>query len=621
MSSSHSPSKRRRQLLAAPLLSAVPPWAAAADTPAGNGAAASARKVLRVPFYGAETTLDPVRSGDVYSATLTAHIFETLYAFDHLARPVKLVPLLADGMPEVSADFRVWTVRIKRGIYFADDPAFKGQRRELKAADVAYGFQRILDPANKSQFAEGLLEDGILGLAELRHAALQTRKPFDYDAPLPGLQLLDSHTLRFTLAQPRPRFLLTLAQSGKLVAQARDAVDFYGASADEHPVGTGPFRLKQWVRSNRIVLERNTGYRERYYEAQPAADDVQGQAILAKMKGRRLPMVDEVVVTVIEETQPLWLSFLNAEIDGLVATAGPMPPEFVPQAVPGGQLAPHLAKRGIALHRVPRADSSYMYFNMNDPMIGGMTPDRIALRRALSLAYDVDREIRLIRRGQAIRAQGPMVPFQLGYDANYRSDMSTYDPARARALLDMYGYVDRNGDGWREMPDGSPLKIVYSTEPGQIYRAYNELWKKCMDAVNIRTEFETQQWPAHYKQAQAGSLQMWFLGGTAESPDGQDSLKDMYSPQAGQQNFARFKLPAFDAIYDRMLTLPDGPERNRLFVEAKRIAAVYMPYRFVVHRIANDLVHPWVIGYRRPVFWNEWWHMVDIDHSRRPAKT
>jgi len=609
----HSP--RRRSLLAAPLLGALP-WAQAGAVPVVDGG----RKVLRVPFYGAETSLDPARAGDAYSATLTAHIFEALYAFDHLARPVKLKPLLAEGMPEVSADFRVWTVRIKRGVFFADDPAFKGRPRELVAADIAYGIKRVMDPANKSQFATGTQEEGILGLAELRQAALDGHKPFDYDAPVEGMRTLDAYTLRFTLAQARPRFLITLAQSGKLVAQAREVLDFYGAAAGEHPVGTGPFRLKQWVRSSKIVLERNPQYRERYYDAEPAADDAQGQAILARFKGRRLPMVDEVQVSVIEETQPMWLSFMNGEVDGLVAAAGPLPPEFAPIAVPGGKLAPHLAKRCIALHRVPRADTAYMYFNMNDPVVGGIAPANIALRRALSLAYDVDREIRLARRGQAIRAQGPTVPFAMGYDPQFKSDMSSYDPARARALLDMYGYVDRDGDGFREMPDGRPLKITYSTEPGQIYRTYNDIWRKCMAEVNIRTEFETQQWPAHYKQAQAGTLQMWMLGSTADTPDGQDQLKDLYGPQAGQQNFSRFNLPAFNAIYERMLFLPDGPEREKLFVEAKRIAAVYMPNRYLVHRIANDLVHPWVIGYRRPVFWNEWWHMVDMDNTRRAGQ-
>jgi ABC-type transport system substrate-binding protein len=600
--------------LAAAIVTTLGTAARAADAPpAGPGV----KKVLRVAFSTAETSFDPARINDIYSSTVCAHIFEALYTYDHLARPVKVVPLLAAGMPEVSPDFKEWTVRIRPGIYFQDDPAFKGQKRELVAADVLYAFRRIVDPANKSPVAGTVLETGIVGLAELRKAALDTRKPFDYDTPIPGLTAIDRSTLRFTLAQPRPRFIDQLAISSKLGAQAREVVEFYGEKTGEHPVGTGPFRLKSWVRGSKIVLERNPGYRERLFDAQPAPGDAQGQAILALMKGRRLPIVDEVEVSVIEEAQPMWLSFLNRQIDALAGVSGSVPGDFVLQAAPGGKLAPNLARQGIQMFRTPRSDSAFLYFSMTDPIVGGMTPDKVALRRALSLAYDVGAEIRLARRGQAIRANSPVVPFTSGYDPAFKSEMSEYNPAKARALLDLYGYVDRDGDGWRDMPDGSPLKLVMSTEPDQTYRTYNDLWRRSMTAVGVRTEFETQQWPAHYKQAQAGTLQMWMLGASADVPDGQDMLGRLYGPQAGQGNFARFKLPAFDALYERMSPLPDGPERDALFREANRIAAAYMPYKYLVHRISTDLLHPWVSGYRRPVFWNEWWHMVDVDMAHR----
>jgi hypothetical protein len=69
-----------------------------------------------------------------------------------------------------------------------------------------------------------------------------------------------------------------------------------------------------------------------------------------------------------------------------------------------------------------------------------------------------------------------------------------------------------------------------------------------------------------------------------------------------------------------MQVIADGPEREELFRQAKLIATAFMPYKATVHRINNELVHPWLVGYRRPLFWLEWWHMVDIDTSRRPAK-
>jgi ABC-type transport system substrate-binding protein len=259
------------------------------------------------------------------------------------------------------------------------------------------------------------------------------------------------------------------------------------------------------------------------------------------------------------------------------------------------------------------------YFNMEDPVVGGYTPERVALRRALSLAYDVDREIRLVRRGQAVPAHSPILPGTSGYDPAFRSEMAEYNPAKARALLDLYGYLDRDGDGWRELPDGRPLELVMSTEPEQIYRLFNDVWRRCLAAVGVRCRFEIAQWPSHMKAALAGKLQMWMLGSSADVPDGGNALSRLYGPQRGQQNLARFALPAFDRLYERQLALPDGPEREAVLYEAKRLAVAYMPYKVLAHRIANELAHPWLLGYRRTPFWNDWWHRVDIDPERRAA--
>ncbi len=609
---------QRRALLALPLAAALPIEAPAAR-PAAD--APPAGKTLRVMFNSAETSFDPARIDDLYSRTVTAHIFEALYGYDALARPAKVVPRLAAALPEVSADFKVWTVRLKPGIFFADDPAFKGagKGREVVAQDLAYAIKRTVDPANKSPSSTGALEEGMLGLAQARQAAVDGRKPFDYDAPIAGLQALDAHTLRFTLQASRPRFIQFLCAPDLRGAQAREVVEFYGESIGEHPVGSGPFRLKQWLRGSKIVLERNPQFREETYQAEPAADDAEGQAILARFKGRRLPMVDRVEVAIIEENQPQWLSFLNAEIDCLAAVVGSVPLEFATLAVPNGKLAPNLARRGVQLHRALKSDCGMMYFNMDDPVVGGYTPDKVALRRALSLAYDVQREVRLVRRGQAVPAQSPILPGTTGYDPAFRSEMSEHSVVRAKALLDLHGYLDRNSDGWREMPDGTALRLVMSTEPEQIYRTFNDVWRRCLAAVGVRCDFEIAQWPSHMKSAQGGSLQMWMLGSSADVPDGQSALARWYGPQAGQQNLARFKLPAFDALYERMQALADGPEREALFLQCKRLAVAYMPYKVLVHRIANELLHPWVSGYRRTPFWQDWWHLVDIDPARRAA--
>jgi ABC-type transport system substrate-binding protein len=252
-------------------------------------------------------------------------------------------------------------------------------------------------------------------------------------------------------------------------------------------------------------------------------------------------------------------------------------------------------------------------------VVGGYTPDKVALRRAISLGMDLEREIRVVRRGQGVPAQSMVVPYTTGYDPAFKSETGTYDPARAKALLDLFGYSDRDGDGFRELPDGQPLTLEYATGPEQIYRQFDALFQKNMEAIGIRVKFLVGQWPEQAKQARAGKLMMWGLASSATSPDGQGTFQRLHGPQSGGQNMARFKLPEFDAIYDRMSQIPDGPERLELFFKAKKLAIAYMPYKTTVHRISTDLWHPWVIGFRRPPFHNEWWHMVDIDTRLKSA--
>jgi ABC-type transport system substrate-binding protein len=594
------------------LLCAAVAAASAPAVPQQPPPPAAVQKVLRYAFNTAETGFDPARIVDLYSRIVTPHIFEALYTYDHLARPPKIKPLIADGMPESSPDFRTWTVKLKRGIYFADDPAFNGRKREVVAQDFVYQWKRVVDPANKSPIVAGVLDFDFIGLNALRDKALKEKKPFDYDTEIAGIRALDRYTIQFKPAEPRPRFLETLAASDLFGAVAREVVEKYGDDIPAHPVGTGPFKLVQWRRSSLIALERNPDYRDVRYDAEPAADDAEGQEILRRFKGRRLPMIDRVEISIIEEAQPRWLAFLNGQLDFIN-----VPAEFVNQAMPNGVVAPNLAKRGIRGLRVLNPDSAFQYFNMDDPVVGGYTPEKVALRRAISLGTDLQRLIAVLYRGQAVPAQSIIVPHTTGYDPQLKTEASDFDPARANALLDLYGYADRDGDGWRELPDGKPLVLSIATTTDQLSRQKDELISKDMERLHIRVGFKA-KWPEQLKAARAGKLQVWSIGSSADVMDGQSALARLYGPQSGSQNLAFFRNDAFDAIYRRLLVLPDGPERDALFRQAKLIAIAYMPYKMWVHRYSNDLVQPWLLGYRRPLFWQEWWHMVDIDPSKRP---
>ncbi|HLL19913.1 MAG TPA: ABC transporter substrate-binding protein [Rubrivivax sp.] len=592
---------------------------AGAAKEAGRESAISAddKKVFRYSFRVAESGFDPAQISDIYSRSVTPHIFEALYQYDPLARPAKVRPLTADGMPQHSADYRTWTVKIKPGIYFASDPAFKGQRRELVAEDYVYSFKRFADPAVKSPAWTWMdTTFKFVGLAELRQQALDGKKPFDYGKPIDGIRALDRYTVQFKTSEPSPRFITgALAGSDLTGAVAREVAEHYGDAIMGHPVGTGPFKLTQWRRSSFIALERNPEYREVLYDAEPAAGDVEAQAILKRLKGKRLPMIDRVEISIIEESQPRWLTFLKKDIDLI----DEVPAEFITQAMPGGKVAPNLVKQGVQGWRMVRSDVSQTFFNMDDPVVGGYTPDKVALRRAIFLAVDVQREINLVRHGQAIVAQSPVQPNTLAYDPKFKSENGEYSLPKARALLDMFGYVDKDGDGWRDMPDGAPLVLKKATQPDQQSRQLDEQWRRDMKLLGVRIEFQPAKWPENLKAARAGKLMMWGVGSLAASPDGQGAFQKYHSKQIGGQNQARFKNARMDAIYDQLSVLPDGPERMALFEEAKRLAVVYAPYKTHVHRMVNDMAHPWVVGYRRPLFWQDYWQYIDIDGPSRAA--
>ncbi|HEY0819870.1 MAG TPA: ABC transporter substrate-binding protein, partial [Rhizobacter sp.] len=514
-----------------------------------------------------------------------------------------------------SADFKTFTFRLKPGIHFADDPAFKGQRRELVAADYVYAWKRHADPRWKSPNFYILDNAKIVGLTELRNEAMKNKTPFDYGREVEGLRVIDKYTFQVKTAEPRPRLLLEFTDGSAWGAVAREVVEHYGDRIMEHPVGTGPYKLAAWRRASKIVLEKNPSYREDVYDEEAPADDPIAQAAVAKLKGRRLPMIDRIEIDIVAENQPRWLAFLNGQHDILWE----VPSDFSDLAMPNNELAPNLKKREVLMVRYPRADVTLSYFNMDDPVVGGYTPEKVALRRAISLAVDLEREIRVLRKNQAVPAQGPISPGTWGHNPALKTEMSDHDPARAKALLDLYGYVDRNGDGWRDLPDGRPLVLEYATQPDQSSRQGAELWQKDMDAINVRIVFKVANWPDNLKASSSGKLMMWGVGWSAGAPDGETFLALGDGNSKGQSNRSRFDLPAYNRAFLRQKGLPNGPERQAAMDEAQRLIVAYAPYKFHTHRIFSDLSHPWVIGYHRNNFVREFWKWIDIDPARQQA--
>jgi ABC-type transport system substrate-binding protein len=571
--------------------------------------AADPSKVLHVAFTSAEMSFDPAFSADAATDGVIDHIFESMLDYDYLVRPVRLVPRTLVAMPAVEDDGASYLFRLKPGIFFTPDPAFKGKPRELTAADQAYSLKRLLDPAVKSPWL-WLLEGKLIGADEARAQAIKSGR-FDYDAPIAGIEVVDRYALRIRLKQPDLRFLYAFAVPNT-AAVAREVVDAYGQDLGAHPVGTGPYMLGAYRRSAKIELLANPGYRETTYT--PAGPVPPEQApIAAALKGRTLPLVGRIEITIIEEGQSVWLSFVNRELDLLDR----LPTSFVDRALAQGKLLPELAAKGIRHQVLLRPNTRWTYFNMDDPVVGGYTPEKIALRRAIGMGYDVDEYIRVILKGRGVPAQGPVPPGVAGYDPNLKTSAQLYDPASARALLDRFGYKDRDGDGYRETPDGKPLVIERWSLPTSLARQEDEQWKKNMDAIGLRIAFKNDRIQEMRKMARQGRIPMRTDGWNADYPDAENFMQLLYGPNVGQENHARFSLPEFDRLYEAARRLPDSPERTRLFDRMTELELAYAPWRLMEHRIEDHLQQAWIRNYQPHPVRFVLWRYLDIDPSQR----
>jgi ABC-type transport system substrate-binding protein len=577
---------------------------------ASSAFAADPNKVLHVAFIAPENGFDPQAASDLYSNYVIRELFDPLYRYDFLARPYKVIPNTAAALPQISADGLTWTIKLKPGIYFADDPAFKGKKRELIAADYVYSFKRLLDPKLRSYNVQ-ILDRRLAGAKEAIAAASKTGK-FDYDGPLEGVQAIDRYTLRLKLNFPSYDLLVDLISSST-AAVAREVVEAYGDPSGwvmDHPVGTGPYVVKQWRRGQQIVLEASPSFREVVFPESALPDD---HAIVAKMRGKKLPICGRVEINIIEESNPRLLAFEKGELDYIV-----VPTDLAPKVLDGEKLKREYVARGIMHGRGVQPSLVYTYFNMEDPVVGGYTPDKIALRRAISMAYNNADEINVIRLGQAMAATQPIPPGVVGYDPDLKGNAS-YDVAGAKALLDKFGYVDRDGDGWRDLPDGKPLKLTLASDPSGIYRQFDELWQKSMNSVGIRIDFIKQKFPDTLKMGVAGQLQMWGLANTLANDVGFGMLDLLYGPHKGMSNLSRFDLPEFNKLYEEAERLPDGPKRTQLVRRMSSLVTAYAPWVLHTYRIENVVVQPWVLDYKYNTFDPHPWMYYDIDVEKRKA--
>ena len=567
----------------------------------GCALAADPAKVLRVASPDIET-LDPQQFSDNPSFEVLVAIFEPLYEWDYLRSPPRLSRVTAAGPLAITDGGKTWTMRVKPGIFFTDDAAFKGKPRELVAADYVYSYKRWLDP-NLRRGGTPVITDLIVGARAVVDAARAASK-FDYDRPIEGLRALDRYTVQIRLSEPNYPNIEDLI--GFVGAAAREVVEAAGGDIRTRPVGTGPYRLREWKRGSRIVLEANPGYRQVGF---PESDDPAHAALVRSMRGISFPRAGVVEISIIDEDITRLLQFEQGGLDYIVLRA-----EVATRLLNGDKLKPEYAARGITRHVFPEPYLFTFYFNMTDPVLGGMTNERIALRRAIALAMDTETLVKIVYAGQALPANQLVPPGVGGHDPELPFK-PLYDPAAARALLDRFGYRIFDAEGYRKTPDGRPLTLAMTLRSGAISREIQTLVKKSLDAVGLRMDFHVTPFQDAIKELEKGKYQMYF-GGFGGSPSGYPELLQLYSKQPQRVNVSQFKFAEYDRAAEQFLRSATDAEQIVAARKMSELARTYMPELPAIFRLENDFVQPWLLGFRPPVF-STYWKYLDIDLARR----
>lgn len=519
---------------------------------------------------------DPARAGDVASSLAVGKVYEGLLEYAYRERPYRLAPCLARAMPTVSDDGLTYTFELRRGVMFHPDDCFAAaanspaqRTRELIAEDVVYSLKRVADIKTGSS-GYWAFRDRIAGLDAFREAS-SGASATDYARPVEGLEVVDTHTVRFRLVRPYPQLLWILAMPYAYVVP-REAVQAYGADFVQHPVGTGPFALKAWRRNYRIEYVRNPLWSPR------GPEDVQAVGPGAGVR------VDRIVQYVIGDPTTRWLSFLSGDLD-LYGEISRDNWDAVMDR--DGELSGALRARGIRLYTMSGLNVFFIGFNMDDPVVG----KNRALRQALSCAFNTEEWVRF-HNGRIVRARGPIPPGVDGYDE--APAPFGFDLEQARRLLAEGGYPEGRDPG-------TGRRLALDIELGATdadFRESTELFIAFMDRIGVVVRPHYNNKPAFFAKIERRQAQLFRLSWFADYPDAENFLQLFYSANASPgPNRSNYSNPAYDALYERARVMQDGPERTVLYRRMAELVKQDCPWIFMHHPVDFSLTQEWVREY------------------------
>ncbi len=517
--------------------------------------------VYRHSMDGAPNNLDPARASTIYANFLAVNLYDTLYRYKYLARPYQLEPNLAQNLPQVSADGLTYTIRIKPGVHFIDDPVFPaGKGRLVNARDFVYSIKRHFDPETRAQGA-WLWQKRIVGLDEWKENGS------DYEQEVTGLRALDDRTIQIRLISPYPQFIHTLTQGFSAIVPP-EAVAFYGKELAVHPVGSGPYRLASFNTASAVML-RNKGFRQEPFSLENEGYDPARQSSygLQHLQGLLPPFMDRIEVEFIAEDAARWNAFIAGELDFVKTPVSQF--DQVLQSRDPPVLKPALAEN---FHFQASLESGFVHtdFNMDDPRIGyhpdpGQNARNKALRCAIIQAFDWEKRNEIFYYGIGQVFAGIIPPLAPEFDPDQDKTAISRDLNAALDLLRNHGWNAGN------LPD---LEIGFTSSVTE--RQMFEQFRSFMADIGYpRDKIHPLTFATYGDYAQAylnREVMLMTIGWTMDYPDAENTIQLFYGPNASPgSNSANYDNEEFNRLYRASSTMQASPDRTTMYREMNRI--------------------------------------------------
>ncbi|MBK1708571.1 ABC transporter substrate-binding protein [Marichromatium gracile] len=604
--------------------------------------------------------LDPARSYTVNENTFIAQIYEPPLQYHFLHRPYQLIPLalaemprvrfydaagepLPDDAPAAAIARSEYELHVRPGTRYQPHPALARDAegapryldlepgalagidtlgdfaehgtRELVAADFAYQIKRLAAPWLHSPI-NGVMGEHILGFAALGERLeaadpeqARARVALLRDTEFEGVEVLDRYRLRITLEGKYPQFSYWLAMPF-FAPMPWEAEAFYAQPGmrernlmlDWYPVGTGPYMLTENNPNLRMVLERNPNFHgERYPDSGMPGDRAAG---ILDDAGAPLPFIDRVVYSLEKESIPRWNKFLQGYYDFSGISSDAFDQAVRVDASGRPMLTETLEARGVELMTAVEPTIFFMGFNMLDPVIGGEGQRARLLRRAISIAVDMEEFISIFLNGRGVVAQSPLPPGIFGHrtgEAGINPFVYRWEAGRAvrrsldeaRTLMVQAGYP-----GGRDRDTGRALTLNYeAVATGPDDRARLNWLRKQFAKLGIELVIRSTDYNRFQDKIRNGTGQIFFWGWNADYPDPENFLFLLYGPNGRVEhqgeNSVNYTNPEFDRLFERMRNLEDGPERQALIDRMVEIARTDAPWIWGFHPRAFSLYHRW----------------------------